>query len=199
MSRAMLIGLTGFAGSGKTTCAQLLEREHGFARLKFTTPLRAMLAAAGLTQAQLDGDQKHQPLAGWCNRTPRYIMQTLGTEWGRKLIGEDLWVNLLVEKAEALLHSGQSVVVDDVRFLNEARALRQLGGSIYRVLRIHSPLATGCASDHPSEQEQLSIPVDGYIRNDAGYEELRQQLEQLTRRCYGTRSNRTAKARSAQR
>jgi hypothetical protein len=172
-----LIGFTGFAGSGKTTCAKLLE-EQGFIRLRFASSLKSMLAAVGFTPEQLDGDAKNTPLPTWCNHTPRYIMQTLGTEWGRKLIGEDLWANLFIAKAKKLLSKGQKVVVDDVRFLNEANAIRELGGTIHRIIRISN--FAGCAGDHPTEQEQLFIPVDSYIRNDAGIDELRSQLDRIT-------------------
>jgi hypothetical protein len=125
-----LIGLCGAAGSGKSTVANILERQ-GYVRLRFAGPLKAMLQAllteAGMTAAEaarhIDGDLKEAPLDVLGGKTMRHAMQTLGKEWGRDLIHSEVWVRLTMAGAERLLAEGKRVVIDDVRFPNEAAAI----------------------------------------------------------------------------
>lgn len=145
-TRPHLVALTGPAGCGKTTVARLLE-QHNFARVRFAGPLKDMLRALGLTEAQVDGDEKETPCALLCGRTPRQAMQTLGTEWGRKWIGSDVWVNAAMRQIAELQAQGRDVVVDDLRFVNEARALTGRGAVIVKLHRD----GAGTTSTHASE------------------------------------------------
>jgi len=90
-----LIGLTGPAGSGKDTVARLLCEQHGFVQMAFADPLRAMLKAGlGLTDEELHRrDLKEAPLE-WLGKSPRQLLQTLGTEWGRQHVHPHLWLEL---------------------------------------------------------------------------------------------------------
>lgn len=163
-----LIAITGFANSGKSTVADILVREHSYIREKFAAPLKNMLRAAGMSQDMLEGDLKTIPSPVWCDKSPRHVMQTLGTEWGRNMIGPDLWANLLYERAEQLMAEGYNVVVDDLRFVNEARVIKELKGTIWRVLRPGG----GCESAHLSETEQLKIMPEYYLDNQGSIEDL---------------------------
>jgi hypothetical protein len=136
-----LIGLTGAAGSGKSTVAAMLERTHGFHRIKFASPLKAMirelLTVSGCPEEELDdhieGALKEEPCRYLDGRTPRHAMQTLGTEWGRNCMGENFWVNLAEERVMRVLGCGGRIVFDDVRFANEAGMIAGLGGKIVRL------------------------------------------------------------------
>lgn len=155
----MLIGLTGPAGSGKTTAAKHLVESHGFIHLKFAGPLKAMMCTLcdemGVPldhrEAMIEGDQK-ELTQGWLNqREPRHAMQTLGTEWGRKCMGEDFWVNVakmrLLSECEAYPPSfTPRIVFDDVRFENEAAMIREMGGTI-----VHLSGRGGIEGSHESE------------------------------------------------
>lgn len=125
------VGICGFAGSGKSTVAQMLVEEFGFAVRGTGKPLKDMLLAFGLTQAEVDGVGKELPCARLLGRTPRHAQITLGTQWGRQLIHPDLW-------AEAWLRAippGARVLNDSMRFPNEERVIRQLGGLVVRIER----------------------------------------------------------------
>lgn len=172
-----LIALTGFAKAGKSTVANILTTNHNFVVLKFAAPLKDMLRAFGLSEDEIEGDLKHLPCAKLCGRTPRYAMQTLGTEWGRRLIGEDLWVEAFRRQCQELLNEGFNVVCDDLRFLNEHKVIQDLGGTTVRVLRLEGEI--GCESAHESETQQLQIPIDLYIKNDSTIEVLHQYVEEL--------------------
>lgn len=143
----MLIGLTGKAGVGKSTIADILVQEHGFVCLPFAAPIKDMLEVLGFTKAELYGDQK-QEVNSIYGVTPRHAMQTLATEWGRQLMCQDIWLRVWRRNLYINAH-GKNVVVDDVRFENEISQLRSLGGKIVRLERHERPeLYTGL---HASE------------------------------------------------
>ena len=160
---ARLIALTGPARSGKTTTALEFEA-RGFARVRFAGPLKSMLRALGLTEAQVDGTlgEKAEPLDLLCGKSPRQAMQLLGTEWGRVLIGEDIWVNAAMLLVDELLAAGRDVVIDDCRFVNEARAVIGRGGFVFALRR----RGDGCESEHVSEAGIPPHFVEVFVNNN---------------------------------
>ena len=82
--------------------------------------------------------------------TPRRIMQTLGTEWGRDSIRQDFWTAIAYQRCRSLLDSGTSVVIDDMRFFNELETVTRLGGTPVRILRAAAMVVGG---QHASEGE----------------------------------------------
>lgn len=142
-----LVAFCGYMGSGKTFAADYLVDGLGYTRSKFAGPLKDMLRVMGLSESEIEGDLKHTPSKLLCGRTPRWAMQTLGTEWGRDCIGEDIWGNLWEQRVTKLLEVGMPVVVDDCRFENEARRIKKLGGLVIQLQTRNS--ASG--DKHPSE------------------------------------------------
>ena len=130
-----IIALVGNAGAGKSTVADYLMREHGYVLIKFAGPLKAMLRAIGLDDEEIEGSRKEQPCDLLCGKTPRHAMVTLGTEWGRDLIGVDFWAGLWQEEAAMHLNAGHIVVVDDCRFPNEYAAVKEIGGMAWHIVR----------------------------------------------------------------
>jgi hypothetical protein len=185
MNLPPLIAFTGRAGSGKSTAAEALEKV-GFERVKFADPLKDMLRVlysyAGLPDVEIErrieGDLKQEKDGFLCGQTPRHAMQTLGTEWGRNLIGTDLWVSAWADKVYSILMDGVPVVVDDCRFRNEAEALRKIGGKIVQV----EGRSAGLEATHASEQFDL-VP-DEVISNTGSYHEFQANVIAL----YGART-----------
>ena len=133
-----LIALAGLAGSGKTTAADYLVKAHGFTCISFAGPIKSMLRILGLTALEdieeaIEGGGKEKPNHLLCGKSPRFAMQTLGTEWGRGMIGPDLWVNIWTKRARIKLDHNRRIVADDCRFDNSAAAVRELGGTIIRI------------------------------------------------------------------
>lgn len=121
-----LIGLTGPKGVGKTTTANYI----GGKVFSLATPIKKMLAT--IIPPIYIYEEKEKPIPGWPEHlTGRFLLQTLGTEWGRTL-WSDIWVTQLlneIEKEKCLC------IIDDVRFENEALAIKEKGGLIYNIVR----------------------------------------------------------------
>lgn len=134
--RRLIIGLAGRARSGKTTVAEILEN-HGFKHVSFAHHIRlfvTQLASAVDPTFQLERD-KNKPMWWAGGHTPRYLMQTIGTEWGRQLINPQLWVEHLVARIYSSHMINSHVVISDVRFDNEAQVIIDAGGIVINVVR----------------------------------------------------------------
>lgn len=177
----MLIAMTGGKGSGKDTFAQVLVTEFDFVHTRFADPLKNMLrtlfSEAGLdAENYIEGPYKETPLDILGGKTPRYAMQTLGTEW-RDLIDRKLWSRLWQARAGLLLQQGKPVVVTDCRFIHEAATIRNMGGFILRVER-----PTRRNDDlHVSEQEMNLIEADEVILNMGSINQLHNKARALAR------------------
>ncbi len=121
-----IIGLLAPMGGGKTTLANAIVAEVNGVRMSFAQPIRDMLIALGVEPDALAA-RKTEPISWLYDQTPRQLMRSLGTEWGRELVGCDLWVRAVLRMAEA---QTRPVVVDDVRFDNEARLLSDAGACL---------------------------------------------------------------------
>ncbi len=158
-----VIALTGLAGSGKSTASKYLVEKHGYQLVKFAGPLKDMLRAIGLSEAQIEGALKEEPCRLLQGETPRYAMQTLGTQWGRECIGSSFWLFLWEDAVLKILDAGGRVVVDDCRFPNEADEVRKLGGVVWQLVG-----RGGIAGSHESEagcgEADVAIANCGNVR-----------------------------------
>ncbi len=127
---------------GKSTVANWLIRERGFVRVPFAQPLkhmcRPLFEALGYGPSEIslfeNGDKTKEIQD--TGKTVRRIYQSLGTEWGRKLIHPDLWVRAWTHTVLSEMVKGTTkIVADDCRYLNEANAVERMGGTIYEVFR----------------------------------------------------------------
>lgn len=182
-----IIGVCGRKRHGKDTVGAFLTREHGYQRIAFADPIkRIAMDIYGLTYDQCYGDLKEVEDERW-GTTPRFIMQHLGTEMGRT-IHEDTWVRYAFATIERS-RAGEAVdifdesargfvrktfapdtnwVITDVRFLNEAAAVENGGGQVWKVIR---PGMKGDSDTHASEvgvdliKPTLTIPNDGTLED----------------------------------
>lgn len=177
MTEQKLIAFVGFRRSGKDTAAAALIKE-GWQLVKFADALKGMLRfyltyigmPANHIERLIEGDLKETPTAAFCGRTSRWAMQSLGTEWGRNLIADGLWVDATMRHAGA----HKKVVISDCRFANEAAAIQLNGGKIIRVNR-----AGVLVDSHPSETGIASLPQDFSVDNNGTVDELQQKVLQL--------------------
>jgi hypothetical protein len=178
-----LIGLAGRAGSGKDTAADYLCERYGFMRASFAAPIKSMLEALfepmGVDHAYLHEPQlKGEPIAALGHLSARYAMQTLGTEWGRRLMGEDFWVHCLDAQlflAPERVPVHDRIVVTDVRFPNETRWVRRCGGRTIRLQRHQA--ATAPAGTHESEAHADHLQADLLLVNNGPVAHLHDLLD----------------------
>ncbi|SPA50597.1 hypothetical protein [Cupriavidus taiwanensis] len=160
--RKPLIGLAGRARSGKDTAAQVLIDWHGYRKDSFARPIREFVAGlCGITVEEMD-PIKESPHPRLCGVSPRYAMQTLGTEWGRHTLAKNIWLEQCRARIMDNAEEGVPTVITDVRFDNEADLIRAMGGTIIHVAR---PDALVVAA-HVSEAGVTAQPFDIRILND---------------------------------
>lgn len=187
MKLPRLIGIAGKAGAGKDTLADQLVRQHGFVKYSLAAPMKKMLNDLfGWTDENWQDRKWKERKSVLFNMrnigrsidvdslSPRQLAQWLGTEVGRTIGGPDVWLNLMVREWNSLrynldYHHGEGVsepcarmVVADVRFDNEARRIRDLGGVI---IRINRPGVAGVAQ-HASEKGVSDELVNVEVTND---------------------------------
>lgn len=176
-----LIGLVGYAGAGKDAAAEGLV-EIGWERIAFADPLRQMalaidpyIPAHASASSRLSG---YVAATGWSKAKQhpevRRLLQAIGTEAVREIIGPSTWVDLACKK---ICESTKSVVVTDVRFANEAAMIAGLGGVLVRIMRP----GVGPINDHASDQHVHQIDVDSVIINDGTLDELQHRLVRLSK------------------
>lgn len=107
--------------------------------------------------------------------SPRWLQQSLGTEWGRDLILPDLWITIAKLKVIAWQAMGRDIVIDDMRFINEYDTVLELGGMPVRIRR---PGVERTTPPHPSEgalDELMMLTID----NSEGIVELQAEAGSL--------------------
>ena len=177
MTLPRLIGLYSPApGCGKTIVASLLtDLLSNHQRVSFAAPLKSavsnMLIDLGLPSFHYIYDNK-EAIIPELGVSARHMLQTLGTEWGRACIHPDFWVKIARAKTERVMGDGGSVVIDDVRFPNEAAMIFELGGELWRIERP----GVSYDGDHSSEGALEDITPDRVIINDGTIDQLKEKI-----------------------
>lgn len=227
----MLLAVSGLANSGKDTVADILAR-YDLVKVALADPLKRIARDVyDFTDEQLWGpsfkrnepDKRYpRPHGHWVNNkcaccgipneedivhvqcylTPRYSLQTLGTEWGRDCY-PDTWVDYAIRiynklqagdcyydfreglrwtsSVEGVMTPKKSVIISDTRFKNELRLIQAAGG---KAIRIKRPGVDAPAWQHRSETEQMEIPDDEFdyiLDNDGDLNDLEGEVQELRR------------------
>lgn len=177
----MLIAFSGLKGSGKDTAAKVLINEYGFTKIAFADALRESLLTLNpwIADVPFYGTA---PLAelieavGWDwakNNVPevRRLMQVFGTEVGRQILGENVWVDLLAKKYRDIAASSSRYVITDCRFPNEVNFVKDTYGDVVWVDR------PGIESDgHASESTAMKDLADYLLNNDSTIQDLEEDV-----------------------
>ena len=208
----MIIGFVGLIGSGKDTAADYLVNFHGFRRDSFANTLKDAVAAVfGWDRVLLEGRTKEarewreQLDLWWSERlgirelTPRWVLQHWGTEVCRNGFHDDIWIASLENK---LRNSKDHVVISDVRFPNEIKAIHNAGGIVVRICRGDDPEWFEAAESmnrgpvgnltwaistnkierlkiHASETAWIGCPLDYTVTNNSTIDDLYSQIQEL--------------------
>lgn len=180
-----IIGLSGYARSGKDEAAKVLVEEFGFTRVAFADKLREVLYQLNpLISVWRQWDEEPGPVFvqdaidryGWDGYKEtiysdeiRRLLQRLGTEAGRQTLWDSIWIDAALTGHP----EDAKIVVSDARFFNEFDAIRARGGYIWRIDRE----GVGPANDHASEIEAIDYPYFSlYLKNDGTLEEYKELI-----------------------
>jgi hypothetical protein len=163
----MLIGLCGYAQSGKNTTANILTELAGFKQVGFADAIRSM--ALGINPVVSWGHYTREPIyyadvlrdfgyEGAKREFPelRRFLQRLGTEGMREHFGPYVWVNLTAARIATIIGP---VVVTDVRFDNEAQYIRNAGGVLWRIRRPGVTSVNAHESDRYADKFEVSEEI----------------------------------------
>ncbi|MES2887289.1 MAG: hypothetical protein V4739_04680 [Pseudomonadota bacterium] len=202
LPRNILIGLSGPAGSGKDTCAEILHHQAGFETWAFAHPLRIEVKNAFCIELDMLSrrELKEVPTAAlainrcadpafinrmhWQDedptvpRSPRWIMQQWGTNY-RRADDPAYWVKQTLAAVKTMRSLGRHrIVVTDVRFSNEAYTIKALGGLMMRVQR--GPLDT-LAGETAAHVSEAWTPPSGtaVVQNTGDIAQLQQEVPRV--------------------
>lgn len=187
----ILLGLSGYAGAGKDSFADVLVARHSFTKMAFADPLREVAAAINPIVAVkwplfLDGrsDEFDTPVRyndalariGYTEAKVyfpeiRELLQRIGTEAGRRIIKDSLWVDMAMERAA----QHERVVIADMRFENEADAITDAGGFTIRITRP----GMSAVNSHISEVALDEYAFDDEIMNVGALADLDAKVDYL--------------------
>jgi len=155
------VALSGKKGVGKTTIANNLVNEKGYVKLSFADPLKEIcwrFLPCVMVKPKEDR---------------REALQVIGTIF--RDFNEDVWVDVLVTRVLALrdLYPQIQIVVDDLRYWNEFKALWKLGFNLIRIERdaeLRRQWGYNVDDLHPSERELDDVTGwDLIIENNGPY------------------------------
>lgn len=160
----MIIGLTGYAQSGKDTVAKILVEDFGYTRVAFADKIREFYYEIAPDYVKFIVDE-----VGWEKAKQfsvvRESLQDIGLG-ARKIFGDQFWI------AQALrdVHFEGNFVITDMRFPNEAEVVRKYDNAqIWRVKRD----GVEAVNRHPSETAMEGERMDQIVKNNGTIEDLK--------------------------
>lgn len=199
-----LIGLGGRMRAGKDAVGDYLAQEHGFEKMGMSDALNdALLKLNPYVPVETEFEfwtgygTEEQESAGkvydWVpyaelheevgyveakkNPEVRRLLQALGTEVGREMLGENVWVEIAEKKILEHWRSGRDVVITALRFPNELEMLERLGGTSVWIERPGEETSMGELSEHASENSVEPKDFDYVLMNDGTLDQLYRKVE----------------------
>jgi len=207
----MIIGIAGFLGSGKGTIADFLVKS-GYTKISFADKLKDACATIfEWDRLMLEGDTlesrewREEVDEWWAERlnienfTPRLALQLMGTQAGRGVFGDGIWVAAMEKH---ILENPGNYVIPDIRFKNEVKLVNSMRGITIRVRRGEEPSWYEKAEEwnlicktngdsnhaimphvlediHESERDWIGEKFDHILENNSTLKELEFQLNQI--------------------
>lgn len=179
-----LIGIHGPLNGGKDTVATYIQAKFPdrFGRYAFARPLKeACIAMFGFTMEQMEDRVLKEQIDPFWNFTPRKAMQLLGTEYGRGMLRDDVWIKRAEQELKKYVTTSRGLIITDVRFENEAEWIRSYDDAVLLYIEVPG-LERDARYNHASEAGiTFDQWVDIQITNDKskGLENLFKQIDQI--------------------
>jgi hypothetical protein len=183
INNTRVIGIGGRLRSGKDTVADYLVEHHGFEKVWMSKPLDDALQIInpilhiGRQPWTANNWERYSVVREHLSYTEakefpevRRFLQVLGTDFGRKMIHEDVWVDMAADNIQEVLDSGKSVVLTGVRFPNELDMIHRFKGSTWWTERLDTESNNSGA--HESEDSLKWEDFDFPIINDGTIAQL---------------------------
>lgn len=168
----MIVGITGYAGVGKDTLADLLCENTDFHKLSFATKVKDLYLRMAPAETLELIEKRGWDFVKHHDRSVRIAMQSLGSAC-RSTFGKDFWIRQAMPTKRQIEH--ENFVFSDVRYINEAKAIWAEGGIIIRLKRD----GVGPANAHLSEVGIDEINADLVIENHSPESALSEVLEYI--------------------
>lgn len=183
--KTVLVGLAGFAQSGKNTAANILTERRGYEQISFAEPLKRLALFAnpvvrtdryGNTWSlqEIFDDLAAEGIVGdaaWEEAKKigetRVFLQNLGVGV-REILGESTWVDAAMAKVEP----GGKYAFTDVRFPNEASAVQEPGGVVVEIKRPGVEPVNGHVSEKRLPDENINVT----LLNDSTVDDLAEEI-----------------------
>lgn len=176
-----IVGISGFAGVGKDTAGSALL-SLGWGQRSFADPLRESCSIVTGVPVSIFTDPvlKNVPRDDLYGKTPREVLQLIGTEGWRTLISKDMWVDSFLQYA-ANTHYSNGIFTCDVRFINEANAIQAAGGIHVHITR---PGKDAPEFIHQSETEipEVAKLAHYIVVNDSTPEALQNKILEIIKK-----------------
>ena len=177
-----LIGLYSSAPqSGKSLVAKYLNEAYGYTVVPFASTLKEMLIPMLTAYGYSEREARHYVYEEKQHRLPylgvtvRHLLQTLGTEWGRQCVHPHLWTECWKRRSRKYAY----VVVDDVRFPNEAELIRGARGTDQGQLWVVRRPGASVGPAHASEGSLDGWVFDQILSNSGTIDELHTLIDKI--------------------
>ena len=168
----LIIGITGYAGVGKDTLADLICEHTDFHKLSFAGKVKELYLRLAPTQTLELIEKRGWDFAKHHDLQVRTALQGLGSAC-RNTFGKDFWIRQAMPTRLEIEH--ENFVFSDVRYANEARAIWALDGVVIRLKRD----GVNPANAHLSEVGVDEIDADLVIDNHSPHSALSEVLEYI--------------------
>lgn len=174
----MIVGVMGKKGSGKSTLANYLVEHYNFVELTFAEPLKKICKELfSLSDEQLNDPVLKEIKDDRWGKTPREILQYVGTDLFREHYDEYIWVKILKEKIRSL-PPNQNIVISDIRHQNELDLVTDFANSetvfVFRIVNEKTELIV---DSHKTENNQLEYSDIQTITNNSTKESFYETIK----------------------
>lgn len=179
---SLRVAFSGKFGSGKDTAADVLKQSDAAPRhYLFAKRVKEVVATLTGTSYEFNcSDEGKRTIPPGFTKTLGELQQFVGQGFCDQL-GEDIWVNIVLAQVQA---QEESCVITDLRYPNEANALKEAGFLLVRINVEGPTLERRTKGDKINRNHPSETALDDYahfdvmLENNGTKEEFEEQVRQ---------------------